>query len=134
MTTMPMPPKSRPRIESPRSRRSIRFRAAQNDGRSKYGKAASDLIDLLQAAATRQLQEHRREMLVARSARNLLDLVNRPLRDDASLLNDAHAVTHLLRDFERMRTHEDGDAALAHAAEDVLDQPRAARVESHHRL
>ena len=33
-----------------------------------------------------------------------------------------------------MRAHEDRHPALAHPAEDVLDQARAARIETHHRF
>ena len=57
-----------------------------------------------------------------------------PLRDDPSLQDDADAVAHLLRHFERVRAHQDRDAVLAHAPEHVLDQPRAARIEADHRL
>ncbi len=63
-----------------------------------------------------------------------LHLVHGALRDDVALLNDADAVTHLLRDFERVRAHENRHAALAHAPKDVLDQPCAARIEPHHRF
>src|SRR5688572_21719887 len=152
---MPTPAKSRPRRESPRSRRRIRLRAAQKDGSNRYGNAkyegarvrgcegarvrefdamVSELVDLLKSTAAGQLQKHRGEVLVVRAAGYLLHFVHGALRDDVSLLNDADPVTHLLRDFECVRAHENRDAALAHAAEHVLDQPRAARVESDHRF
>src|SRR5580765_6636469 len=62
------------------------------------------------------------------------ELADRSLRDDLPLQDDADAIAHLLRHFERVRAHQDADAAAAHLPEDVLDQARAARIEPDHRL
>src|SRR5438105_11132031 len=72
--------------------------------------------------------------MIVGTARELPNLIDRPLRDDLALENDAETLTHLLRDLEGVRAHEDRDASPAHAPEDVLDQARAARVQADHRL
>ena len=72
--------------------------------------------------------------MVVTSARQPADLVDGPLRDDPSLEDDADPLTHLLRDFEGVGAHQDRDPVFAHPAEDVFDQPRAARIEADHRL
>src|SRR5207244_7906282 len=41
---------------------------------------------------------------------------------------------HLLRHFQHVRAHQDGDTAAAHLSKDVLDQARTARIEADHRL
>ncbi len=61
-------------------------------------------------------------------------LVDRPAGDDLALQDDADAIAHLLRHFERVRAHENRDAVLAHALEDALDELRAARIQPDHRL
>ena len=61
-------------------------------------------------------------------------LVDGAAGDDLSLQNDADAIAHLLRHFERVRAHENRDAVLAHPPEHALDELRAARIESDHRL
>ena len=61
-------------------------------------------------------------------------LVDRAAGDDLPLQDDADAIAHLLRHFEGVRAHQNRDAVLAHAPEDALDELRAARIESDHRL
>src|SRR5262249_40379690 len=95
--------------------------------------ASDDLVDLLQAAAAGELQEHFGQMLID-TAGQRAQFVNRPARDDLPLEDDADSVAHLLRDLQRVRAHEDRDAVRRHPAEDVLDQARAARIEADHRL
>ena len=92
------------------------------------------LVDLLQAAAAGQPQEHLGQLLRSGSPAERAQLVHRAARDDLALQDDADAIAHLLRDLERVRAHQDRDAALAHAPEHVLDQARAARIEADHRL
>src|SRR6187549_3284183 len=91
------------------------------------------LVEFLQAAPASQAKEHGREVIVG-AARELANFIRRPLRDDFSLQDDAEALAHLLGDFERVCAHEDRDTTLAHAAEHVLDETRAAWIEPHHRL
>src|SRR4029453_3317524 len=83
---------------------------------------SDDLVELLKAAAARELQEHGGQMLVLTSS-HPPHLVDRALGDDAPLVDDADAVAHLLGHLQRVRAHQDRDAVTAHAAEDVLDQP-----------
>ena len=76
----------------------------------------------------RQLRRPRRPPASARSSATVPRAMIRPFR---MMLMRSHISCG---DFERVRAHQDRDAVLAHAAEDVLDQPRAARVEADHRL
>src|SRR5439155_18994532 len=55
-------------------------------------------------------------------------------RDDPALEDDADLIAHFLRDLERVRAHQDPDAALAHLSEDIFDKARATRIEADHRL
>ncbi len=57
-----------------------------------------------------------------------------PRGDDPPAQDDADPVAHFLCDLERVRAHQDRDAAAAHGPEDVLDQHRAAGIEAHHGL
>src|SRR5215470_199740 len=136
-TPRPIPPKSRARAASPGSRRRARLRAAQNVGCSRYvnGWLATleVLVDFLEARPAGELQEDRRELLV-RGPGEPPEVLYGPPRDDAALLDDADAVAHLLGHLQGVRAHEDGHPALAHVAEDLLDEPGAPRVEAHHRL
>src|SRR6185436_2644910 len=100
-------------------------------GRSR--KPSDDLVDFLQAAAAGELQEDFREVIV-RAVAHRADVGYRAARDDLALQDDADPVAHLLRDLQRVRAHQDADAALRHPAEDVLDQARSARIEADHRL
>src|ERR1700737_865877 len=93
----------------------------------------NDFIYFLKCTTARQLEKHWGELLVLAPG-ELAKLVHSAFGDDASFQNDTDAVAHLLGHFQRMRAHEDGHAVLAHAAEHVLDEPRAARVETDHRL
>ena len=141
MTPRPMPPKTSPRRKSPRSRRRARLRAAHSDGSSRNGNGravtghghqttSSISCRPLPPVSFRNtaVSSSSAPPAIARSSSTV------PLGDDPAPEDDADAVAHLLGDLERMGAHQDGDAALAHAAEDVLDQPRPARVEADHRL
>src|SRR3954451_12397111 len=130
-----MPPNTSGRMRSPRSRRCARFCDAQIEGSSKYGNGSGldDFIDLLQAAPACQLQKHVGQLVVRIPAHGA-NLGYRPVRNDPPLQNDADAIAHFLRHFQRVCAHQDGDTAAAHLPKDVLDQARTAWIETDHGL
>src|SRR5262245_47000299 len=83
------------------------------------------LVERLERPATGEPEENGGQLIrfaarfslsrpAGRAARQRPKLVDRAARDDAALEDDADAVAHLLGDFERVRAHEDRDAAFAH--------------------
>src|SRR5437867_4024053 len=90
-------------------------------------------VDLLERTAACQPEKNRGQMIVGITGERA-HLVDGALSDDLPLPDDAEALTHLLRDFERMSAHQNRNAVVAHAPEHVFDQPCATRIEADHRL
>ena len=67
--------------------------------------ASHQFVDLLEPAATGELQEYRGQVIVA-VAREATDLVHSPLRDNLPLLDDADPMAHLLGHFDRKISEE----------------------------
>ena len=119
----------------PARRRRARFRDDQTRGSSRYGNGDHQRTSSISWSALPpvSLRNTDGEVRIP-AAGHLPELVDRPARDDASLQDDADAIAHLLGHFQRVGAHQDGHAVLAHAAEHVLDQTGAARIQTHHRL
>src|SRR5450759_2425590 len=83
-------------------------------------------------ALTRELEEN---LLEPSSPRGLVaQILNRSDTPDLPLLDDRDAVAQRLRDFERVRGHHDGVAALHVFAEQILENARRLRIEADHWL
>ena len=63
--------------------------------------------------------------------RRLTQLVQRPLRNDAPVIQDRHPVADHLCDLEDVRAQHDRPSPGRQRAQGVLEQPGAARIEAH---